>query len=218
MTRSFSLAGLTILALTGAGATGLWASPAAADPTRILFVGNSYTHGRYTPALNYNAGPGNATGSDLVHDLLCPTLPCTGAEGVAPVVPTSANTPGGSLLGQLAYLQANPAKDYSESRAVRRGRRNLPAIHQGSRARLRRLLIAVSSATLRGYSNNTGERSRRSAADRIRGVLSGHYAGPDFRAAADHDHGQRPERSDTRQPLQLPEGRDGADQRHRCRR
>lgn len=156
MTRSFSLAGLTILALTGAGATGLWASPAAADPTRILFVGNSYTHGRYTPALNYNAGPGNATGSDLVHDLLCPTLPCTGAEGVAPVVPTSANTPGGSLLGQLAYLQANPAKDYSEVGPFGGVAGIFLQFTKEAGLDYDVSLIAVSSATLRGYSNNTG--------------------------------------------------------------
>src|ERR1700761_3274558 len=77
---------------------------AVADPVNILFVGNSYTHGRYDPALNYNAGPANAPGDGVVHDLLCPSSPCSGVEGVAPVVPTSSNTPGGTLPGQLNYL------------------------------------------------------------------------------------------------------------------
>jgi hypothetical protein len=36
------------------------ASQAHADVVNILFVGNSYTHGRYDPVLNYNAGPANA--------------------------------------------------------------------------------------------------------------------------------------------------------------
>ena len=37
------------------------AAQTAADPIELLFVGNSFTHGRYPPALNYNAGPGNST-------------------------------------------------------------------------------------------------------------------------------------------------------------
>src|SRR5262245_51805805 len=66
-----------------------------ANPVEILFVGNSFTHGRYAPALNYNAGPGNSTNTNLVHDLLCPSLTaagmCTsGAEAVAAVTPTAA--------------------------------------------------------------------------------------------------------------------------------
>ena len=44
---------------------------AMADPTSILFVGNSYTHGRYNPVLNYNAGYGDNPGNDVVHDLSC---------------------------------------------------------------------------------------------------------------------------------------------------
>src|ERR1700733_3901739 len=87
---------------------------ALADPVKILFLGNSYTHGRYTPALNYNAGPGDNAGSALVHDLLCPSLPCTGAEGPAPVVPTTANVPGNTLAAKLTYLEANPSHDYTE--------------------------------------------------------------------------------------------------------
>src|ERR1700741_4744656 len=66
------------LAGTLAVATVLASDPAAAqppaNPVEILFLGNSFTHGRYSPALNYNAGPGNSTNSNLVHDLLCPSL------------------------------------------------------------------------------------------------------------------------------------------------
>ena len=49
----------------------------------ILFVGDSFTHGRYQPALGYNAGPGNAPGDSLVHDLLCPSLPCAGRKAAS---------------------------------------------------------------------------------------------------------------------------------------
>ena len=50
-------------------------SQAHADVVNILFVGNSCTHGRYDPVLNYNAGPANAPGNDTVHDLLCRARP-----------------------------------------------------------------------------------------------------------------------------------------------
>jgi len=155
MTQKFSVARLAAVALATVWTTGLCASPAAADPTKILFVGNSYTHGRYAPALNYNAGPGNAA-NGLVHDLLCPSLPCTGAEGVAPVVPTSANTPGGSLLGQLAYLQANPASDYTEVGPFGGVAGIFLQLTREAGLDYDVSLIAVSSATLRGYSKNTG--------------------------------------------------------------
>ena len=101
-----------ILAATIVVMSALAESPAvaqtAANPIDILFVGNSFTHGRYPPALNYNAGPGNGTDSNSVHDLLCPSLNaqggCTsGAEAVSAVTPTTANTPGGTLSGQLSY-------------------------------------------------------------------------------------------------------------------
>jgi hypothetical protein len=103
----------------------LTCNPAAAQSAdiNILFVGNSFTHGRYDPALNYNAGAANSPGDSLVHDLLCPSLTgsgacSSGAGAVAPVIPTSANTPGGTLAGQLSYLQANrppntPSQDHS---------------------------------------------------------------------------------------------------------
>jgi len=156
MVRSFGMTRAMAAALIGASALGLWASPAAADPTKVLFVGNSYTHGRYLPALNYNAGPGNGTDSALVHDLLCPSLPCTGAEGVAPVFPTSANTPGGTLLGQLAYLEANPASDYTEVGPFGGVAGIFLQLTREAGLDYDVSLIAVSSATLKGYSGNKG--------------------------------------------------------------
>lgn len=156
MTPGIGAARLMAAALTCICAAGLWAPPAAADPTKILFVGNSYTHGRYTPALNYNAGPGNAAGSDLVHDLLCPSLPCTGAEGPAAVVPTSSNTPGASLLDKLAYLQAKPAFDYTEVGPFGGVAGIFLQLTKEAGLDYDVSLVAVSSATLKGYSKNTG--------------------------------------------------------------
>lgn len=156
MTRKANAARWAAIALGGAWIMGLSTSPAAADPTKILFVGNSYTHGRYTPALNYNAGPGNATNSGLVHDLLCPSLPCIGAEGPALSVPTSANTPGGTLLGQLAYLQANPASDYAEVGPFGGVAGIFLQLTREAGLDYDVSLIAVSSATLKGYSGNKG--------------------------------------------------------------
>ena len=97
--------------------TFLTCGPAAAQSSdiNILFVGNSFTHGRYDPALNYNAGPANSSGDGLVHDLLCPSLTASGAcssgaGAVAPVIPTSANTPGGNLAGPASdHRHSNPA-------------------------------------------------------------------------------------------------------------
>src|SRR5215469_11744819 len=55
-----------------------FASAAAADPIEILFVGNSFTHGRYNPVRNYNRGFDAGTGN--VHDLLCPSAATCSAE------------------------------------------------------------------------------------------------------------------------------------------
>jgi hypothetical protein len=133
-----------------------WIGLAAADPIEILFVGNSYTHGRYQPVLGYNAGPGNGTGTSTVHDLLCPTLPCTGAEGSAPVVPTSANTPGATLTAQLNYLQANPSSQYTEVGPYAGVAGIFLQLTKEAGLNYDVSSITVSSATLTGYSNNTG--------------------------------------------------------------
>ena len=132
------------------------ASQAHADVVNILFVGNSYTHGRYDPVLNYNAGPADAPGNDTVHDLLCPSAPCGGVEAGPQVTPTAANTPGGTPSGQLSYLQANPSAQYNEvgPRAGAAGiflqfTKDVGLNYNVS-------TLAVSSATLTGYANNTG--------------------------------------------------------------
>src|ERR1700716_3070441 len=103
------------LAMTSVLAASPAAAQTAANPIELLFVGNSFTHGKYPPALNYNAGTAASVGDpSVVHDLLCPAAtasgPCTsGAEAVPRVVPTSVNTPGANLTAQLNYLQANPS-------------------------------------------------------------------------------------------------------------
>ena len=130
--------------------------PALADPVNILFVGNSYTHGRYDPALNYNAGAGNTPGDGLVHDLLCPSAPCTGVEGPAAVVPTAANTPGGTLAGQLSYLQSNPGSQYTEVGPFSGVAGIFLQFTKDAGLNYNVSLIAVSSATLTGYANNSG--------------------------------------------------------------
>lgn len=135
------------------------AGPVKADPINILFVGNSYTHGRYDPALNYNAGAASNPSNSVVHDLLCPGtgVTCTsGVEAVSPVVPTTSNTPGGSLSGQLSYLQANPSAQYTEVGPFGGVAGIFLQLTQEAGLNYNVSLIAVSSATLTGYANNTG--------------------------------------------------------------
>ena len=129
---------------------------ASSPQVNILFVGNSYTHGRYQPVLGYNAGPGDSTSNSVVHDLLCPTLPCTGAEAGPQVTPTSGNTPGGSLAAQLAYLQANSGSQYNEVGPYGGVAGIFLQFTEEAGLNYNVSLIAVSSATLTGYANNTG--------------------------------------------------------------
>lgn len=131
------------------------------DPVAILFVGNSFTHGRYLPALTYNAGPGNGTDPALVHDLLCPSLGAdgacaSGAEGTALVVPTAAATPGATVLDKLTFLQANPAAQYTEHGPFGGVAGVFLQFTREAGLRYDVSLIAVSSATLRGYLNDKG--------------------------------------------------------------
>jgi hypothetical protein len=154
-----------LLAGTLAVAAALAAGPAAAqhsaNPVEILFIGNSFTHGRYDPALNYNAGPGNSTNNNLVHDSLCPSLTaagvCTsGAEAVAAVNPTTANTPGSNLAAQLAYLQANPSAQYTEVGPFGGVAGVFLQFTREAGLHYNVSLVAVSSATLTGYLSNKG--------------------------------------------------------------
>jgi hypothetical protein len=150
-----ALAVVPVLAMSPA------AAQTAADPVEILFLGNSFTHGRYLPALNYNAGPGDSTDGNLVHDLLCPSLTasgmCTsGAEAVALVIPTAANTPGGALLAQLEYLQNNPSAQYTERGPFGGVAGVFLQFTKEAGLHYNVSLVAVSSATLKGYLNNKG--------------------------------------------------------------
>ena len=149
------------LAITPVLAAHPAAAQTAANPIEILFVGNSFTHGRYAPVLNYNAGPGNSTDSSVVHDLLCPSLTasgaCTsGAGAVTPVTPTAGNTPGGSLQGQLGYLQGNPSAQYTEPGPFAGVAGVFLQFTKEAGLHYDVSLVAVSSATLSGYLSNSG--------------------------------------------------------------
>ena len=149
------------LSVATALATGPVAAQPPSNPVEILFVGNSFTHGRYVPALSYNAGPGNSTNNNLVHDLLCPSLTAagmcpSGAEAVAAVTPTAANTPGATLLTQLAYLQANPSAQYTEVGPFGGVAGVFLQFTREAGLHYNVSLIAVSSATLSGYLGNKG--------------------------------------------------------------
>jgi hypothetical protein len=97
------------------------AAEARADVVNILFVGNSYTYGKYDPVRTYmsgyDTGPGAAS-TPHVHDLLCSSAAsCSAAEKVAPVVPSQSNPPipGATVTDQLNYLNTNTSKQYGES-------------------------------------------------------------------------------------------------------
>jgi hypothetical protein len=133
----------------------------AANPVEILFLGNSFTHGRYNPALNYNAAPGNSTDSNLVRDLLCLSLStsgmCTsGAEAVAAVTPTAANTPGATLLDQLTYLQNNPSAQLTEPGPFGGVAGVFLQFTKEAGLHYNVSLMTISSATLTGWLNNKG--------------------------------------------------------------
>jgi len=126
---------------------------AAEAPVNILFIGNSFTHGRYEPVRTYNAG----FGADDVHDLLCPSLAtCSGAEQGSQIDPAQTPAPGTTLSAQLKYLQANPSSQYDEPGPYG----GIPGIFlqftREARLHYSVSVIAVSSATLTGYLNNTG--------------------------------------------------------------
>ena len=130
---------------------------ADADPIKILFVGNSFTHGRYNPALNYNAGPANS-GPGVVHDLLCPTAGCAGtAEGVAPVTPSQNPPPGATLGAQLSYLQSNPSSQLTEPGPFSGAAGIFLQFTKEAGLNYDVSLIAVSSATLSGYNTGTSK-------------------------------------------------------------
>ena len=116
----------------------------AANPIEILFVGNSFTHGRYPPALNYNAGPGSSTDEQPRSRSAVPDGDRVGSVHLG----CRGRCPGDADDSQYPRRQPGGAAELSArqsvgpvhgGRAVLRCRRCLPAIHQGSRAALRRL-------------------------------------------------------------------------------
>src|SRR5882724_8470813 len=150
------------LAMTSVLAVCPAAAQPAANPIELLFVGNSFTHGKYPPALNYNAGTAASVGDpSVVHDLLCPSTTATGActsgaEAVPRVVPTSATVPGANLTAQLNYLQANPSAAYTEVGPFSGVAGVFLQFTKETGLHYDVSIVSVSSATLTGYLNNTG--------------------------------------------------------------
>jgi hypothetical protein len=68
----------------------------------------------------------------------------------------AANTPGGSVSGQLTYLQANPGSQYNEVGPYGGVAGIFLQFTKDAGLNYDVSLIAVSSATLTGYANNTG--------------------------------------------------------------
>ena len=122
----------------------------------VLFVGDSFTHGRYDPvrrfAGGYDTGPGAVVGPH-VHDLLCPSAAgCDAAEAVAPTDPDRFNYPAGddTLLAKLDYLTANTAAQYAETGPFGGVPGIVLRLSQEARVRLDVSILAVSASTLGG--------------------------------------------------------------------
>jgi hypothetical protein len=134
------------------------AAEARADVVNILFVGNSYTYGKYDPVRNYmsgyDTGPG-AVSTPHVHDLLCSSAAtCSTAEKVPANIPSQANPPipGSTVTDQLNYLNNNSSKQYSESGPFG----GIPGVFlkmtQEAGLNYNVSIMAVASATLAGTS------------------------------------------------------------------
>jgi hypothetical protein len=112
--------------------TPIRATAAAAPPINILFIGNSFTHGRYEPVRTYNGG----FGANDVHDLLCSSpAACSSAEQITQVDPAKTPPPGATLAAQLADLQANPSLQYNEPGPYG-GVAGIPAVYPGGAPQL----------------------------------------------------------------------------------
>ena len=105
---------------------------AHADPITILFVGNSFTHGKYNPVRTYESGFG--TTSANVHDDNCLTAStCSSAEALVTPAPTQGTNeygPFGGIPGIFLKLTQEAGLNYDVS------------------------VNAVSSATLTGTANS----------------------------------------------------------------
>ncbi|MGI4951499.1 MAG: PEP-CTERM sorting domain-containing protein [Janthinobacterium lividum] len=115
--------------LAAATGLGLMSVAAQATPTTILFVGNSFTHGKYDPVRTYKSGFG--TGSATVHDQNCLTpATCSSAETTPGSGGTFEKGPFGGVPGIFLSLTREAGLDYDVS------------------------INAVSSATLTGTANS----------------------------------------------------------------
>jgi hypothetical protein len=127
----------------------------AAARINILFIGNSFTHGRYNPVRPCHGG----FEKNDVHDLLCPSpANCTAAEQRRQRDP-SKRPPPGTLQQQLEHLMANPSARYGEPGPFG----GVPGIFlqftRDAGLDYSVSVIAVSSASLTGYLNNKGRES-----------------------------------------------------------
>ncbi len=135
------------------------ADPMAGSRTsvvHVLFVGDSFTHGRYDPvrrfASGYDTGPG-AVVSPHVHDLLCPSAAgCVAAEATAPTDPDDFGYPAGddTLSAKLDDLTANTAAQYAEAGPFGGVPGIVLRLSQEARVRLDVSILAVSASTLGG--------------------------------------------------------------------
>ena len=133
--------------------------PVAGLPTsvlHVLFVGDSFTHGRYDPvrrfAGGYDVGPGAIAGPH-VHALLCPSAAgCDAAEAVAPTDPNQLSYPAGddTLLAKLDDLTADTAAQYAEAGPFGGVPGIVLRLSQEAGVRLDVSILAVSASTLGG--------------------------------------------------------------------
>lgn len=105
---------LLLLVATATAAISLPAAGASADPIRILFVGNSFTHGKYDPVRTYNSGFGTGTGT--VHDVNClSAATCSSAETTPPANGVFESGPFGGIPGIFLQLTRQAGLDYDVS-------------------------------------------------------------------------------------------------------
>lgn len=106
------------------------AAAVRAAPIDILFVGNSFTHGKYDPVRTYMSGFGTGTGN--VHDVNCLTAAtCSAAETTAPAQGVFESGPFGGIPGIFLALTQQAGLNYNVS------------------------INAVSAATLNGATSTT---------------------------------------------------------------
>ena len=87
---------------------------ALAAPVDILFLGNSFTHGKYDPVRTYMSGFGAGTGN--VHDVNCLTAAtCSSAETTAPAQGTFESGPYGGIPGIFLTLTQEAGLSYNVS-------------------------------------------------------------------------------------------------------